>query len=397
MRICLLAFDFPPFRSSGLTIYAERIALGLAARGHTVTVVASSRPECDQVDTVELPDDVCVVRVPCGRLDWIGFGWQAASYLRTHSAGFDVIHFVDIHFAYAYRGVFIASAFQSFRQRLTSHHGHPYCTSRRNYLFRLVYYNVARWTMEQSSVRRARHIIMSSIATQREFIEHYGVEPKRTTLVYPGIDLRRFEVLPAQDEARQRLGLSTDVPILLYVGFSTPRKGVEYLARALTRIKTPAYLIMVGKWEANYQERFLDTLGEGCSRTHIAGYVPDEDLPLYFAAADVFVFPTLLEGFGIPLVEAMAAGLPIVTTTGGSAGEVVGAAGLVVPHGDSVALASALDRVLAEPDLAHWLRQTGRKRARALFDERRCAADIEAAYCHVLGGERLGHRTSSFQ
>ncbi|MCK4450662.1 MAG: glycosyltransferase, partial [Anaerolineae bacterium] len=92
----------------------------------------------------------------------------------------------------------------------------------------------------------------------------------------------------------------------------------------------------------------------------------------------------LLEGFGIPLVEAMAAGLPVVTTTGGSAGEIVGDAGLVVPPGDSAALASALDRVLTEQSLAHRLRQVGRERARTLFDERRTAAEIEAVYCRVL-------------
>lgn len=384
MRVCLLTLDFPPFRSSGLTIYAEKVAHGLAARGHAVTVVASSHPERDRVDTMRLPDNVAVVRVPIGRSDWIGFGWQAARYLRSCGADFDVVHFADIHFSYAYHGPFVASAFQSFRQRLTSHQGRPYHTNRRNYLFRLMYYNGVRWTMERSSVQRACHIIMPSIATQREFIEHYGVDRARTTLVYPGIDTRRFNALLAQGEARQRLGLPADMPLLLYVGFSTPRKGVEYLAQALTKMKTQAYLVMVGKWEAHYQERFSDALGNARSRVHIAGYVPDADLPAYFAAADVFVLPTLLEGFGIPLVEAMAAGLPVVTTTGGSAGEIVGDAGLVVAPGDSAALTSALDRVLTEQSLAHRLRQVGRERARTLFDERRTAAEIEAVYRRVL-------------
>jgi glycosyltransferase involved in cell wall biosynthesis len=384
VQICLLSLDFPPFRSSGLTIYAEKVAQGLAARGHTVTVVASQRSEGDRIDDVRLPDHVSVVRVPIGCFEWPGFGWQAARYLRAHSDHFDVVHFADVHFAYAYHGPFIASAFQSFRQRLTSHHGRPYHTNRRNFLFRLVYYNMAQWTMERPAVRRASHIIMPSMATQREFAEHYGVDPARTTLVYPGIDLHRFDTLPERGEARRQLGLATDVPILLYVGFSTPRKGVEYLAQALRMMRTPAHLVMVGKWEAYYQERFLNALGSMRPRAHIAGYVPDADLPLYFAAADTFVLPTLLEGFGIPLVEAMAAGLPVVTTTGGSASEIVGDAGLVVPVGDSVALASALDRVLTEQDLGHRLRQLGRERTRTLFDERRAAAEIEAVYRQFL-------------
>lgn len=379
MYICLLSLDFPPFRSSGLTIYAERVAYGLAARDHTVTVIAASRSEDTQED-VRLPDNIIVVRVSVGRMDWIGFGWQAARYLRAYSTKFDVVHFTDVHFAYAYHGPFMASAFQSFRQRLISHHGRPYHTSWRNYLFRLVYYNYARWMMERPTVQRATYIIMSSIATQQEFVRHYGVNPARTTLIYPGIDLNRFEVLPKQIEARRHLGLPTDMPILLYVGFSTPRKGVEYLAQALTHMKTPAYLVMVGKWEAHYQERFLSALGDARSRVRIVGYVPDIELPTYFAAANVFVLPTLLEGFGFPLVEAMAAGLPVITTTGGAAGEIVGDAGLVVPPGDSIALACALDRILTEPDLACQLHRLGQHRARTLFDERRAVAEIEAVY-----------------
>jgi glycosyltransferase involved in cell wall biosynthesis len=311
-------------------------------------------------------------------------GWQAARYLRSRHKEFDVVHFANVHFAYAYHGSFVASAFQSFRQQLTSHHGRPYHTSRSNFLLRLVYYQGARLAMERPSVHRAKHIIMSSIATQQEFVEFYGVKPERTTLVYLGIDLRPFEALPTKAEARERLGLCTDTPVLLYVGFSTPRKGVEYLAQALHIMQTPAHVLMVGKWEARYLERFLTALGDARSRVRMVGYVPDKDLLDYFAAADAFVLPTLLEGFGIPIVEAMAAGLPVVTTRGGSAGEVVGDAGLVVPSGESQELASALDRVLCNPELTESLRQTGRQRVRALFDERRMAVEIEAVYRRVL-------------
>ncbi len=361
------------------------MALGLAKLGHRVTVVAADRSESEQVDSIDLPAGVTVVRVPIGRADWIGFGWQAGRYLQSHAGQFDVVHFADVHFAYAFRGPFVASAFQSFRQRLTSHHGRPYHTNWRNYLFRLTYYNLARALMERPAVRRARHLVMPSQSTQREFIDHYGVDPGRTTLLYLGIDLERLADLPPRTEARRQLGFGDSTPIMLYIGFSTPRKGVEYLAQALGAMQTPAQLVMVGKWDANYQARFLAALGEARERAHIAGYVPDSRLPLYLAAADLFVSPTLLEGFGIPLVEAMAAGLPVVTAAGGSAGEVVGDGGLVVPPADSAALAATLDRVLAEPELAEKLREAGVKRACALFDARRAAADLAALYRRILG------------
>jgi glycosyltransferase involved in cell wall biosynthesis len=384
VRVCLVTLDFAPFRSSGLAVYAERLAEGLASHGHVVTVISSCRAKDEQVETAALPPQIKVVRVPAGRADWIGLGWQAARYLDGHRADFDLVHFLDVHFAYACRAPFIASAFQSFRQRLTSHHGRPYHTNRRNLLFRWVYYQIARCLMERLAVRRARHIIMPSAATQREFVDNYGVAPERTTLVYLGIDLSRFDALPAQTESRGQLGLPIDEKILLYVGFSTPRKGIEYLAQALRIMRTPAHLVMVGKWEAHYPERFLAALGDARARVHLTGYVPDDELSAYFSAADAFVLPTLLEGFGIPLVEAMAARLPIVTTTGGSAGEVAGEAGLTVSPGDSRALAAALDRVLTEPDLARRLSQAGQHRARTLFDERRFAVEIENVYLSVL-------------
>jgi glycosyltransferase involved in cell wall biosynthesis len=384
MHLCLLTLDFFPFRSSGLAVYAEGMVRGLVERGHQVTVVASRRAADERVECTDFEGLANVVRLPIGSLDWIGFGWLAARYLRAHAGAFDAIHFADVHFAYAYRGAFTASILQSFRQRLTSHRGHPYHTSWRNYLFRLVYYNVARWLMEKPSLRRAQHLIATSQATQREFTVYGDLDERRVTLVYPGINLDRFMALPSQGVVRERLNLMMKEPILLYVGFSTPRKGVEYLAQALNLMEVPAHLVMVGKWESGYRERFLESLGGACSQTTMVGYVADQALPMYFAAADLFVSPTLLEGFGIPLVEAMAAGLPVVTTTAGSAEEVVGEGGLVVPPADAPALATALDRVLLESALYLRLQGAGQQRAR-YFSEKRAAQDLERVLQQVWG------------
>lgn len=380
MKICFLTLDFPPFRSSGLTIYAERIVQGLAARGHLVTVVTSERPADARVEEVCLPAQVEIVRVPIGRADWIGFGWQAAKYLYSHRTDFDIIHFADVHFAYNYHGPFIATLLQSFRQRLAARRNHYHCTDVWDQLFRIVYYSGARWVMESPAVQRASHLVAVSATTRQEFIDHYKVDPARITVIYIGIDIRRFEKLLTREEARRHLKLPNDKPVLLYVGFSTPRKGLEYLAKALQKIQPQALLIIVGKWETRYYNRFIGALGDERSRIIISGYVPDADLPLYYAAADVFVLPSLLEGFGIPLAEAMAAGLPVVTTTGGAAGEIVGDGGLVVPPANSDALAWAIDRVLSDHDLAHQLSQAGRQRARTLFDERRAIDEYEALY-----------------
>ncbi len=384
MRVCLVTLDFPPFRSSGLTIYVENLGRGLVAAGHEVTVIAAERSAAAHVEQIPQSEALRVVRVPVGRADWIGLGWQAARHLDRQRFRFDVVHFADVHFAYAYRGPYVASAFQSFRQRLTSAGGQPYHTSWRNLLFRRGYYTAARWLMEQPSVRRASHILMPSQATQAEFVQHYGANPARMTLVYPGLDLERFRALPPSHAARTRLGLSGEMPVVLYVGFSTPRKGVEYLAQAIHAMP-PVQLLMVGKWEAGYRERFEAALGDARARTILAGYVPENDLPWYYAAADVLVLPTLLEGVGFPLIEAMAAGIPVVTTTGGAAGEVVGPGGIAVTPADSSALAAALAQVLGDDDLARRLGEAGRKRAFSLFDLVEATNRVEAIYRQVWG------------
>ena len=115
MRICLISLDYKPYRSSGLTIYAEDLATGLVELGHEISVIAAKRPGLPvqhQVDKVE------VYRAGIDGLDWITYGWRAANLLEQlqQKKSFDVVHFLDLHFAYHYRGPFIASVWQSFRQ-----------------------------------------------------------------------------------------------------------------------------------------------------------------------------------------------------------------------------------------------------------------------------------------
>jgi len=122
VRICLVSLDYKPYRSSGLTIYAEDLARGLTELRHSVTVLAARRPG---LAAHHWMDGVEICRVPIDRSDWISYSWRAGKLLRhmEQESPFHVVHFLDIHFAYAYRGLFVASLWQSFRQRLTARGG----------------------------------------------------------------------------------------------------------------------------------------------------------------------------------------------------------------------------------------------------------------------------------
>jgi glycosyltransferase involved in cell wall biosynthesis len=113
--------------------------------------------------------------------------------------------------------------------------------------------------------------------------------------------------------------------------------------------------------------------------------VPDEVMPSYYSLADVFVLPSLLEGFGLPLAESMACGTPIVATTAGSIPEVVGDAGLLVPPMNATALAEALQTLLADSELRQMLGARGVKRARDIYSQDNMVTQTLAVYRSYLG------------
>ncbi len=378
MNLCLVSLDFRPYRTSGHAIYGELLADGLRAAGHQVTMVASQRGEAPPREHIA---GIRVIRVPIGRTDWIGFSLRAArqvQQLGLHRR-FDVVHFLDLHFAYACRDDYVATVVQPFRQRLQASGGLPYSRSHRNLAFRYTYYTVASLTLERWAAGRAQLILATSHAIRDAYVRDHPAQAERTVVVPLGIDVAHYQRRDSQD-LRTRLGLDGK-RVLLYVGFSTPRKGLEYLGRALAELGPDCRLLVVGKWEAGYREKFRRSLSL-CSRDRVIelGYLPDEVMPSYYSLADVFVLPSLLEGFGLPLAEAMACGTPIVATHVGSIPEVVGDAGLLVPPMDGHALAEAIGTLLADEDMRRRLGSCGMDRARRLYSQENMVSGTLEAY-----------------
>jgi glycosyltransferase involved in cell wall biosynthesis len=153
------------------------------------------------------------------------------------------------------------------------------------------------------------------------------------------------------------------------------------VGQALSELGPECRLLIVGKWEQGYRERFYrDLPPNDQGRIIEAGYVSDEVLPFYYSLADVFVFPSLLEGFGLPPVEAMACGTPVVAANTSSLPEVVGDAGLLVPPMDAPALAVALQRLLADETLRYDLGTRGRERVQRLYTKEQMVAHTVQVY-----------------
>lgn len=362
MRICLVSLGFAPYRGSGLSIYAETLARGLTEAGHEVTVICGRGPETLPLEGERRAN---ILRVPIGRTNWIAYAYRASRLLKEIKRRFDIVHFADVHFAYAYDEPYVATLHQSFRQRLRAAGPLPYHSSLPNLVGRYLYYNMARLFAEGPSLVKAKDLISVSRSTKEEFVAHYGVEPSKIDVVWTGVDADLFRWKNASN-LRERLGLEGK-RVLLYVGFSTPRKGLEYLAQALGALDGDVRLLIVGRWEPGYRERFVEAAGKSMDRVIEVGYVADEEMPYYYSLADIFVLPSLLEGFGLPLVEALACRTPVVATSVGAIPEIVEDCGFLVPPRGPTALAEAIRKLLTDEALRLELGAKGRRRVEEHF------------------------------
>jgi glycosyltransferase involved in cell wall biosynthesis len=216
------------------------------------------------------------------------------------------------------------------------------------------------------SARAARQVVVDSWATRRDLVRHAGLDPRRVHVVHLGVE-PRFRPFEAAElgSALGRLGLEPGY--LLFVGTLQPRKNLPRLLRAYElasrEAALPPLIVAGGLGHRAAELRWPD------GARHL-GYAAPSDLPALYAGASAFVFPSLFEGFGLPLLEAMACGTPVLAGANSSMPEVVADAGLLVDAANDRAIADTLLRLCTNPDLRATLRQRGLARAAQFTWER---------------------------
>lgn len=233
------------------------------------------------------------------------------------------------------------------------------------------------------SIARADFILADSIATQRDLVELLHVPVERVTVLYSGL-ASGFQETPEDDERgrlQARYGIGAR-PYILTVGTLQPRKNYTRLMQACDPLIASGdlELVIVGKpaWLA---EPILEAAAQR-PHTRLLGFVADADLPVLYRQATVFAFPSLYEGFGLPIVEAMACGTPVVGSAVSSIPEVVGDAGLLVDPLDVDGWQTALQRVVEDSALRAELRGRGLSRA-GQFSWSRAAAQWLALIANI--------------
>jgi glycosyltransferase involved in cell wall biosynthesis len=241
--------------------------------------------------------------------------------------------------------------------------------------------------MQAEVARRLPRVVTVSESSAVDLTREMGIDPGRLAVVPVGVDTARFCPRPGH----------TPVPgrIMTTASADVPMKGLVPLLEAVAKVRTErdCHLVVVGTPRPDSRVgETIDRLGLGRSVRFESG-VSDEGMVELYRQAQVAVVPSLYEGFSLPAVEAMACGVPLVTTTGGALPEVVGESGrcgLLVPPDDAGSLAQAIGRVLDDPVLGARLGAAGRARALERFSWRATAVSTAAHYRELLALRRPG-------
>ena len=400
LRIICPTYWYPQHASDTQATYVHDINRHLVRRGHSVTVVTPGDPSLSREDTFDgvrivrfplnLPADLTYGRVAQSRVSWLGrFARVAvmANYLEAQHRAImaearegqaDVIH---AHWAIPTGPAAVVAARKlGIPSVITMHGGDVYVNPEQGYDFPTRWYvrPALRWTL--------RHAGALTAITEdcRQHALRAGAPDNRIRLVFNGTDLRRFSPGDNGGASAPQFG-----PHMIFACRQLfPRKGIRFLLEAAAQLK-PRFpdlkVVLAGDgFERPQLARLASDLGIGPDVTFL-GWVPNVDLPPYYRAAAVSVIPSLEEGFGIPAAEAMGCEVAVVASDAGGLPEVVehGVTGLVVPRGDSGALAGAIGSLLENPDRRRAMGQAGRGRARRLFDWDRSAEQFEQLYREV--------------
>ena len=409
MKICLLCYRGNPY-SGGQGIYLKYIAEEMVRQGHEVhAVVGPPYPEHMEGVTVHhiRHNDYYVKKGPAvinrrypfdifspinayeffhSRLgafpEISSFGYRAFALLRKlhKKEKFDIIH-DNQSLGY---GLLLM---KSFGIPVTATIHHPLSVDLRTVLeradtFKKKFRNVMFYpTLMQSIVSsKLDHIITVSEDSKKMNHRDFGVALEKQTVVYNGIDRSIFKPLNIEKNRND----------IIFVGnIEDGKKGFVYLLRAMTKIKSDVRLVVVdgGAPHRKITNRIIDKF-QIRDRIHFAGTASTEDLVRLYSQSAAAIVPSVYEGFGFPAGEAMACGIPVISSDGGALPEVVGDAGIVVPARDDDALALAIDRLMNDAELQKKLGKAGLERVEKMFNWHDAVLEMTELFSRLIDRKR---------
>lgn len=403
LRIALLGYRSQP-HGGGQGVYLRYLSKALVEAGHQVDVISGPPyPHLDErVRLIELPSlDLFEnglnslrprhLRSLTNVIEWTSkltggfaepytFGRRAVKYLRQHGRDYDLIH-DNQSLSYGMLDL------QKMGLPLVTTVHHPITSdlrialaAARTWHERLL---IRRWHsflgMQKRVVKQLRNIVTVSDCSRQDIARDFGLQPAGIDLVHNGIDTAVFRPLPEVPRRPLRLMATASA--------DAPLKGLRYLLLAyadLLKRHPDLELLLVSRPQPGGKtEQLVRRLGLEDRIRFVSG-ISTEQMVQYYAEATVAVVPSIYEGFGLPAGEAMACGVPVVSTDGGALPEVVGDAGVIVPAKNAQALSAAIEQLLLDPAQRAELARRGRARIIDKFSWDVCAREMVAYYRRVL-------------
>ena len=319
---------------------------------------------------------------------WYSFAEQIAFPLFLRRFRLDLMHFPHFNVPILYRGEFVVTIHDLILLRYPTVRN----TTRLAFLYWMKF--AAYRFVIASAIRRAAHIITVSHFAKQDILAHYPEAAGKVSVTYEAADpFCRMPLAGQEDAVLGRLGLRTgergrDIlrPYFLYVGNAYPHKNLGLLIETAERM--PEYrFVLVGKSDHFYMRLERETSRRHLSNVVFAGFLADQELSILYRHAAAYVFPSLYEGFGFPAGEAMACGLPVISSSAGALPEVVGPdgeAGVLVPPANADALAAALKRVMADEELRRRMGAAARRRVETHFTWEQAGKQTVAVYEELI-------------
>lgn len=386
MKICFITFEYPPFLMGGAGVYAANVVKALSALGHEVYVIAPTHKYLNPM----LKKEKNVWRVPIidlPGLRYISFQLRLRKTflnLVKNVNGIDILHFNTIS------GAAVAGLLK-IPQVVTIHHSagdinQRLPTSFVSGLFRDDNLLVVRTERKIMSI--ADGIIAVSHATQRFLVNCYDVPADKISIIHNGVHASLYDYSRKDiKETRIKFGINDDTKLILCSAgrIDEPRKGIKYLLKALSRVypKMESVCIITGSGKQDAFVPYLKILPE--EKTKFVGFLDNTTKRKLFAACDVFVIPSLLEGCPMVALEAMAAAVPIVATNAGGTSELItdGRNGILVEPSNPGQLSKALLSLLSDKKRSEEIKRNNYIDARKL-DWSKVAKMVEDVYTRVL-------------
>jgi glycosyltransferase involved in cell wall biosynthesis len=403
MNICLLSYRSHPF-CGGQGVYVGHLSKALKNLGHRVDVITGPpAPRLDkhislfQLPSLDLYNPQNLFRMPSLKelsdpvnlLEWLGvstmgfpepftFGLRVNRFLKQKKSNYDIVH----------DNQSLSYGIRSIKDRIptiaTIHH--PMTVDRdlavkaaRTFWSKI---KQLRWYsfigMQKKVARTLPRIITVSNASKRDIGRDFKIPLKRFWVVPNGIDTDQFYPMPEIKREKNRIIVTSSA--------ETPLKGLRYLLQAVAAISAirNIKLVVVGDLRKNSDiETCIRNLGiKDC--VTFTGRIESDAFVRQYAKASLAIVPSMYEGFGFPAGEAMACGIPVISTTGGALPEVVGDAGILVPPANSKALVDAVLTLMDRPEQAQRMGRAGYHRIRERFTWKRAAEKTVEAYRETI-------------